>query len=81
MAGAIGDVNADNAHVDDASGRTVTSTGMQIDRIESGRTAENRVDLDMYRQFREPGLLGQAASSHAGLPLRNGLGSALPAYW
>ena len=40
-----------------ATGRTVTWTGVQVDRIAGGRIAESRVDWDMYRQFKGLGLI------------------------
>ena len=39
------------------TGQRATWTGVQIDRIENGRIAESWVDWDMYRQFRELGML------------------------
>ena len=39
------------------NGRTVTWTGVQIDRIEDGKIAESWVDWDMFRLFEELGLI------------------------
>jgi len=40
------------------TGKTVTWTGVQIDRIAGGRIAESWVDWDMYRQFKGLGFVG-----------------------
>ena len=41
-----------------ASGRTVTWTGIQIDRHEGGKIVESWVDWDKYRQLETLGLIG-----------------------
>lgn len=40
-----------------ATGRTVSWTGVQIDRFETGRIAESWVEWDKYTQFSALGLL------------------------
>lgn len=39
------------------TGKTVTWTGIQIDRFENGKIAETWVNWDMYSMFKELGLL------------------------
>lgn len=41
------------------TGRTVTWTGVQIDRIENGRIAESWVDWDMFGLFEDLGLIAR----------------------